>query len=75
MTQAPLTSLVYELLDAHWDTVELARGLPGEPWRAHLDYIRALQRKGRELLATADDQSGGPGGSGGPGQPAGEARR
>jgi hypothetical protein len=46
-------TLVYELLDAHQDTVELADEFVDEPWRAHLEYIRALQRTGRELLATA----------------------
>lgn len=51
---APLTTLIYELLDAHRDTVELADGLPDESWRAHVDYLRALQRTGRELLARAN---------------------
>lgn len=46
-----LTTLSYELLDAHRDTIELAGDLPDEPWRAHLDYLFALQRVGRELLA------------------------
>jgi len=47
-----LAELIYELLDAHADTAELASGLelPGE-WRAHLEYLRALQRHGREALA------------------------
>lgn len=49
----PLTMLVYELLDAHLDTVDLAKDLRGERWRAHLDYLRVLQRTGRELLADA----------------------
>lgn len=49
-----LSALVYELLDAHLDTSDLARLLPGESWRAHLDYLRALQRRGHELLALAD---------------------
>jgi len=45
-------SLAYELLDAHSDTAQLADGLPYDPsWAAHLDYLRALQRKGREMLA------------------------
>ena len=45
-------ALVYELLDAHADTAELAAELRGEPrWAAHLDYLRALQRTGRETLA------------------------
>jgi hypothetical protein len=47
-----LRSLVYELLDAHADTVELATG-PGDEtgWVAHLDYLRALHRRGKEILA------------------------
>lgn len=49
-----LAGLVYELLDAHHDTLELARDLPHERWRAHLEYLRALQRKGREQLARLD---------------------
>jgi hypothetical protein len=44
--------LVYELLDAHADTAELAAELaPDARWAAHLDYLRALQRTGREVLA------------------------
>lgn len=48
-----LRAVVYELLDAHLDTLELAGDLPGEEWHAHLDYLRALQRKAHELLADA----------------------
>ena len=49
---AGLVALAYELLDAHSDTAQLADGLPYDPpWAAHLDYLRALQRKGREMLA------------------------
>jgi hypothetical protein len=49
---AQITRLIYELLDAHSDTAQLAAGLADEPvWEAHLDYLRALQRKGREALA------------------------
>jgi hypothetical protein len=45
-------ALIYELLDAHYDTAELAQELEyDEAWQAHLDYLRALQRKGRETLA------------------------
>ena len=41
-----------ELLDAHHDTAELAADLESNPlWEAHLEYLRALQCKGRELLA------------------------
>jgi hypothetical protein len=48
-----LCALSYELLDAHHDTIALAADLPDDRWRAHLDYLRALQRRGRELLAQA----------------------
>jgi hypothetical protein len=48
--------LVYELLDAHADTAELAGDLSSDPgWAAHLDYLRALQRIGRETLAHMED--------------------
>jgi hypothetical protein len=44
--------LLYELLDAHDDTVRLAAGPQSDlRWRAHLDYLRQLQRVGREALA------------------------
>jgi hypothetical protein len=44
--------LIYELLDAHDDTVRLIGELARDPdWQAHLEYLCALQRKGRELLA------------------------
>lgn len=47
-----LTALVYELLDAHGDTMRLADGLDAQPvWAAHLEYLRGLQRVGRETLA------------------------
>jgi len=49
---AGLAELAYELLDAHADTAQLVDALPYDPsWAAHLDYLRALQRKGREMLA------------------------
>jgi hypothetical protein len=49
---AALADLVYELLDAHADTFRLvqAEGCE-EAWEAHLDYLRSLQRVGREVLA------------------------
>jgi hypothetical protein len=55
---ATLAALAYELLDAHADTAQLADGLPHDlSWAAHLDYLRALQRTGRETLArTAPDE-------------------
>lgn len=44
--------LIYELLDAHNDTARLVSELAWDPeWQAHLEYLRALQRKGREVLA------------------------
>jgi hypothetical protein len=49
---AGLVLLTYELLDAHADTAQLADGLAYDrSWAAHLDYLRALQRTGREMLA------------------------
>ena len=49
-----LTQLVYELLDAHDDTAQLAAELACEPrWALHLDYLRDLQRIGRETLGNA----------------------
>jgi hypothetical protein len=49
---AELAVLAYELLDAHADTAQLADGLAHDrSWAAHLDYLRALQRTGRETLA------------------------
>jgi hypothetical protein len=47
-----LAELVYELLDAHTDTIALAEEQTASSvWAAHLDYIRDLQRVGRERLA------------------------
>jgi hypothetical protein len=52
-----LTELVYELLDAHEDTARLAEDLSPDPrWAAHLDYLRRLQRVGRESLARTGRQ-------------------
>ena len=51
-TSGYVTELLYELLDAHADTLLMARELDGDPaWAAHLDYLRGLQRIGREALA------------------------
>jgi hypothetical protein len=47
-----VTELLYELLDAHVDTMRMAGELDSDPaWAAHLDYLRDLQRVGREALA------------------------
>lgn len=49
-----VTELIYELLDAHADTMRMAVELDQDPaWAAHLDYLRDLQRVGREALAGA----------------------
>jgi hypothetical protein len=49
-----LLSLVYELLDAHDDTARLVVGADLDlRWSAHLDYLRDLQRVGREMIARA----------------------
>jgi hypothetical protein len=51
---AGLAELAYELLDAHTDTAQFVDRVPYDPsWAAHLDYLRALQRKGRDMLARA----------------------
>jgi hypothetical protein len=46
-------ALMYELLDAHDDTARLAGELAAHDrlWAAHLDYLRRLQRTGREIVA------------------------
>lgn len=47
-----IVALVYELLDAHIDTISLTgERAYGDEWAAHLDYLRDLQRVGREALA------------------------
>jgi hypothetical protein len=54
-----LAGLVYELLDAHYDTARLGEDLAeDERWHAHLAYLRDLQRVARELLATATAEDG-----------------
>lgn len=53
MSQYELITLVEELLDALLDTVELTGKHPVElEWRAHLEYLRALERRGQALLAS-----------------------
>ena len=54
-----LARLVYELLDAHYDTARLVEdAAEDERWDAHLAYLRDLQRAARELLATATAEDG-----------------
>jgi hypothetical protein len=46
-------TLIYELLDAHVDTLLLASDLEAEPgWSYHLTYLRDLQRVAREFVAS-----------------------
>jgi hypothetical protein len=53
-----LARLVYELLDAHYDTEHLVCGNgTALDWDAHLDYLRDLQRLGREVLAEPVEQA------------------
>jgi hypothetical protein len=54
VSQDHLIRLAYELADAHDDTRRLAEGLEDPAWRAHLDYLRALQRTAREMLACCE---------------------
>jgi hypothetical protein len=50
-----LSRLVYELLDAHADTICMGDELSGDlEWEAHLEYLRGLQRVSREMLANLD---------------------
>jgi len=46
-----VAKLIYELLDAHDDTAQLAADFGDITWEVHLEYLRALQRRGRALLA------------------------
>jgi hypothetical protein len=54
-----LIDLVYELLDAHTDTVVLASDITDPAWEAHTDYVRALHRRGREILAASAREAAG----------------
>jgi hypothetical protein len=58
MSDDALQTLIYELLDAHSDTAALSAGLEAdEPWKAHLDYLRDLQRVTRRVLACSGEWS------------------
>jgi hypothetical protein len=52
-----LIDLVHELLDAHTDTVLLASDINDPAWEAHTDYVRALHRRGHEILAVSTRQA------------------
>ncbi len=50
--ESTLLGLVYELLDAHQDTVRLGDERTDDGlWQAHEAYLRDLQRVSREALA------------------------
>jgi hypothetical protein len=54
VVSSEIEALVYELLDAHADTADLAAELDwkgDQRWSMHIDYLRALQRTGRQALA------------------------
>ena len=47
-----VSELVYELLDAQEETMQMAAWFRCDPdWREHLDRLQMLQRRGRETLA------------------------
>ena len=52
-----LIDLAYELLDAHSDAMALGSETNDPAWVAHVDYVRALQRRGREILALCAQES------------------
>ena len=52
-----LIDLAYELLDAHSDAMALGSHIRDPAWAAHEDYVRALQRRGREILAVSAQES------------------
>jgi hypothetical protein len=54
-----LLGLVSELIDAHIGTIQLITGEERTEleWLAHCDYLRALQRLGRETLAHHDQRT------------------
>ena len=58
MSQAELMTLTEELLDAMLYTLELTgESVVDLDWQAHCDYLRALRRRGQELLAGVDTAS------------------
>jgi hypothetical protein len=57
--ESTLLGLVYELLDAHQDTVRLGDERADDGlWQAHESYLRDLQRVSRETLARISPGSG-----------------
>ena len=57
--QADLTALIQELVDAHYDTIEIAldTGSNMADWEPHLAYLRELSRAARGVLAAAGDSA------------------
>jgi hypothetical protein len=54
-TRVPLEQLVYELLDAHQDTIKLAAPLRSLPeWEVHCAYLRDLQRTALEAMGRVE---------------------
>lgn len=53
--------LADELLESVLDTIQLmVEPRLGVRWQAHLEYLRALHRRGRAMLASESDGTGGP---------------
>jgi len=54
-TQVPLEQVVYELLDAHQDTLKLTDRQRSSPeWEIHCGYLRDLQRVALEAVGSAE---------------------
>jgi hypothetical protein len=54
-TQAPLERVVYELIDAHQDTIKLATPLRSLPeWEIHCAYLRDLQQTALEAVGRVE---------------------
>jgi len=54
-TQVPLEQVVYELLDAHQDTLKLTAQQRSSPeWEIHCRYLRDLQRVALETVGSAE---------------------
>jgi hypothetical protein len=54
-TQVPLELVLYELLDAHEDTLRLtAQQRTSQEWEVHCDYLRDLQRVALEAVGVRE---------------------
>ena len=57
--QVPALVLADELLESILDTIQLMVELRlGVRWQAHVEYLRALHRRGKAVLAAADSAGG-----------------